>query len=142
MPILVPAAVVILICLLIIPRRKKMKEKNLAILAEAGEKLEEVPIKMQKNITGVKSFIDSNYVLFYCTTTGFKKYDLKTVQQAKLVSQRMNGARYYYLCFRDADDKAIGKDLCYPSGKQAEEMLAFVQKYLQKYNEEKNANGI
>lgn len=61
---------ILLILLLVVPRRAKMKKREMAILAEAGKKLEDAPIK-QKNITGETNFIDENYILFYCHPTGY-----------------------------------------------------------------------
>ena len=133
---IVPLVVIAIIILLVVPRRAHMKKKNLAILEQASEKLEEIPIKQPKNITGVKSFIDSNYVLFYCTATGFKLYDIKTVKSAEITSQRINGSRYYYLCLKDADGKFIGKELSYVSQKDATAMQEFVLKYMDKYSDE------
>ena len=136
MPFLIVLGVFILIILLVVvPRRKKMKEKNLAILAEAKGKLEEVPIKQPKNITGVNSFIDENYVLFYCTTLGFRKYDIKQVKKLEVVSQRINGSRSYYLCFKNASGDEIEKSLYFASDKQVEAMQTFVQKYIDKIAE-------
>lgn len=133
--LIAPAIVILFIIIVVVPRRSRMKKKNLAILEQAGEKLEEVPIKQMKNITGVNSFIDSNYVLFFCTATGFKLYDIKTVKSVEIVSQRISGNRTYCLCLKDADGKFIGKELSFASSKEASAMQEFVLKYMDKYSE-------
>lgn len=126
-----PVIIICIILLIVIPRRKKMKAKQMAILAEAGKKLEDAPIK-SKNITGETNFIDENYMLFYCHPTGYVKYDIKEVKSMDILSQRINGNRTYYLCFKNSDGTDSGKGIHFASLKQAEKMQDFVQKYVDK----------
>lgn len=126
----------VLIFLITSPIRKKKNAKNQEIMAESGEKLEEVPIKTLK-INGGNSYIDVNYVLFYSTSLGIQKYDIKNVKSLKIISQRIRGNRTYYLCLEDENGNGVGKGLYYPSLKQAEKMQMFIQKYIDKIASEK-----
>ena len=131
-----PAILILIILLVVVPRRASMKKKNLAILEQAAEKLEEIPIKTQQNITGVKSFIDSNYVLFYCGVTGFKQYDIKKVNSVEIVSERIQGSRTYCLFLNDAAGETVEKGLNFASQRDAEAMKEFIMKYVTKYSTE------
>ena len=121
----------ILIFLVTAPIRKKKKAKNDAILAESGEKLEEIPYKTAP-VNGGNGYIDVNYVLFYGFPMGVEKYDIKTVKNTEITSQRIQGQRSYWLTLKDASGNNVGKSINFPFLKDAENVQAFIQKYIDK----------
>lgn len=121
----------VFIFLVTTPIRKKKNAKNKAILAESGEKLEEIPYKTAP-VNGENGYIDVNYVLFYGFPMGIEKYDIKTVKNTEIISQRIQGERSYWLVLKDANGNKVGKDINFPFLKDAENVQAFIQKYIDK----------